>query len=89
MSRGDKSPMQSKPTPRRTRYVPLILLGGAIIALLIFGPHIGLSFNFIVPAVTVLCLVLGAAALWTHANLHATGDEWWQDDSADGWRNYD
>jgi len=64
------------------------LLAGLIPAIILFGHFFGLSQAWIVVIVIVAALVWGWLAIWTHANARADGTEWWQDDSASGWRGY-
>ena len=73
---------------RRKRNLPLLLAGGAIPAFIVLS----IVFNFPDAAVITLLIVLGiifcSMALWSFANRNADGSEWWQDDSASGWRGY-
>jgi hypothetical protein len=59
--------------------IPAVLLAGIIFHL---------SQSLIIPLVVILALILGAVGIWAHANKHADGSEWWQDDEASGWRGY-
>jgi ABC-type transport system involved in cytochrome bd biosynthesis fused ATPase/permease subunit len=73
---------------RRKRNLPLLLAGGAIPAFIVLS----IVFNIPEAAVITLLIVLGiifcSMALWSFANRNADGSEWWQDDSASGWRGY-
>lgn len=53
--------------------------------IIILGNIFHLRHAFLVPLVTVLFIISGAAALWAKANRHADGSEWWQDDENSGW----
>lgn len=66
----------------------LYLMGGSIPLAWILGAFFNLPQALVVAYVVIMGLVLVAAAIWHHANQNATGDEWWQDDSASGWRGY-
>ncbi|MCB9419400.1 MAG: hypothetical protein H6667_06335 [Ardenticatenaceae bacterium] len=66
--------------------MPLVLIGGTIPALIILGRYFGLSHTMVIPVIVILSLVFGSVALWSYANRHIDGSEWWQDDSASGWR---
>jgi len=76
-----------KSSKRNGRFL-LFLIGGAMPIMLILG----LIFRFSIVLLTVLLLVMGlilaAMWLWYQANQQASGDEWWQDDEASGWRGY-
>ncbi len=61
---------------------------GAILLFAMVLDLFGVSHAALVVLATVAVIVLGAAALWSHATAVATGDEWWQDDDASGWRGY-
>ncbi|MCA9872141.1 MAG: hypothetical protein KC441_00740 [Anaerolineales bacterium] len=73
---------------RRGNKLVLALLAGLIPAIILFGPYLGLSQAWVVVLSIVTALVWGWLAIWTHANAKADGSEWWQDDSASGWRGY-
>lgn len=75
---------------RRTRYGNLatVLLMGLTAAAIVLGSSLGVSYSFIIIFVMVAGLILGTMLLWQYANHHADGSEWWQDDSASGWRGY-
>lgn len=72
---------------RNTRFL-LFIMGGAICLTL----ALGLGFQLAITLITVLLIVEGlifaALGLWHQANRQATGDEWWQDDEASGWRGH-
>jgi hypothetical protein len=72
----------------RKKYIPLVLIGGAIPAILILSSYFGLSETAVIPLVSILILVFGAMALWAYANRPANHSAWWQDDNASGWRGY-
>jgi hypothetical protein len=57
-----------------------------VIILLAILFHLGQTF--LVPLITIVVLLLGTVLLWSNANKHADGSEWWQDDDASGWRGY-
>lgn len=48
--------------------------------ILILGNIFHLRHALLIPLVTVLFIISGAAALWAKANRHADGSEWWQED---------
>jgi len=66
----------------------LILIGAIVPLTLILGPQFALPEKVTSLIVLVATLGFGAMALWEHATAHATGEEWWQDDSSSGWRGY-
>lgn len=66
----------------------LILMGGSIPVAFILGAILNISQDIVVIYVVIMALLSGATAIWQHANQNASGDEWWQDDSASGWRGY-
>ncbi len=66
----------------------LILMGGSIPVAFVLGALLNISQDIVVIYVVIMALLSGAAAIWQHANQNASGDEWWQDDSASGWRGY-
>jgi hypothetical protein len=49
--------------------------------ILILGNIFHLRHALLIPLVTVLFIISGAAALWAKANRHADGSEWWQEDN--------
>lgn len=63
-------------------------LGGALVVGMMIGLYSGISSTVLIVAAVIGGLLLGWMALWQHANANARGDEWWQDDSASGWRGY-
>lgn len=77
-----------KSTSGRKKYVPLVLIGGAIPTAIILSSYFELSKTAVIPLIVVLILIFGSMALWTYANRHVDGSEWWQDDNASGWRGY-
>lgn len=72
----------------RLRRFLLFLVGGALPVILTIGILLHLSPSLLTSLMVVLGLILAAMWLWYQANLDATGDEWWQDDQASGWRGY-
>lgn len=81
-----KNAMKSK-TKQKTSML-LVLVGGAIPTALILSSYYKLSAAFTVVASILLSMLFGSIALWVNANRAADGSEWWQDDSASGWRGY-
>ena len=77
-----------KPEAKWKKYLPLILVGGAIPTIIILGSYFELPQAAIVTLVIILSLISASMALWIYANRRADGSEWWQDDSASGWRGY-
>lgn len=77
-----------KSQTRRKGQMALVLIVAAIPLLIILSAYFGLSSAVSVPLIVVLSLVSGALALWTHANKHVDGSEWWQDEDTVGWRGY-
>ncbi len=72
---------------RRRRWL-LFLIGGAMLVTLALGIVFQLSTVLITVLLLVLGLIFATVWLWYQANLRASGDEWWQDDEASGWRGY-
>jgi hypothetical protein len=72
---------------RRINFV-IVLLGGMVLSAVVLGSYLNIPYAFILIFVIVTGLVLGTVSLWRYANQHADGSEWWQDDSASGWRGY-
>jgi len=70
------------------KYLPLILVGGMIPTAIILSSYFAWPQAVSIPLVIVLSLIFASMALWAHANRKADGSEWWQDDSASGWRGY-
>jgi ABC-type transport system involved in cytochrome bd biosynthesis fused ATPase/permease subunit len=70
------------------KYLPLILAGGSIPTVIVLGNYFTVRQAAVVILVISLGLIFCAMALWTYANRNADGNEWWQDDSASGWRGY-
>lgn len=77
-----------KKSRNRIRRLLLFLIGGAMPVVLTVGIIFHLSPSLITVLMLVLGLILAAMGLWYQANVRATGDEWWQDDQASGWRGY-
>ena len=65
-----------------------VLTGGAIPVVLILNSYFGLPDELTIALLIFLSLIFGSMALWAYANGRADGSEWWQDDSASGWRGY-
>ena len=72
----------------KSRWWSLVLIGGLMPLLLLLGSQFHLSARFLIPLLLVLALSFMYLLIWTRANAHTTGDEWWQDDNCDGWRGY-
>jgi hypothetical protein len=73
----------------QTRNLPrwIVVFVGILIPLtLIVGAEFNVSQRIIIPAFVFATLMFGAMALWRRANMNATGQEWWQDDTSAGWR---
>jgi undecaprenyl pyrophosphate phosphatase UppP len=66
----------------------LILVGGIVPLTLVLGSEYGISNRITIPIIVIAALIFCSMWVWIRANAHATGDEWWQDDSASGWRGY-
>lgn len=77
-----------KHSANRIRRLLLVFLGGTILITLTVGIVFHLSTIWLTGLVLVLGLIFAATWLWHQANVWATGDEWWQDDQASGWRGY-
>lgn len=67
---------------------PLILVGGLFPLLLLLNAQLHLPQQILIPGLVIIAFIFCSMAVWLHANAHATGDEWWQDDSCSGWRGY-
>lgn len=76
--------------PRRAAsgWWKLSLVIGFIPLAIVLTLTAGLSLELAVIIVMVAILLSGSMAIWLHANDHATGGEWWQDDDCSGWRGY-
>jgi uncharacterized membrane protein YdjX (TVP38/TMEM64 family) len=70
------------------KYFSLILVGGAIPTVIILSSYFEISKKASIPIVIILALVFASMALWAYSNRKADGSEWWQDESASGWRGY-
>ena len=66
----------------------LFFIGGAMLVTLALGIIFQLSLVLITVLLLFLGMIFAAVWLWYQANLQASGDEWWQDDEASGWRGY-
>lgn len=65
----------------------ILVFAGILIPLsLIMGIEFHVSERLIIPVFVIAALMFGAMAIWRRANLNATGQEWWQDDTSAGWR---
>lgn len=65
-----------------------VLIGGLFLLSLLLGSQFHVPLRFLIPVLFGLALTFIYLLVWTRANAHATGDEWWQDDSSSGWRGY-
>lgn len=72
---------------RKSWTVPL-LIAVSIPVIMVLGAYFDVAVAYLAVYAVFAAIVAGAAALWQHANGHADGSEWWQDDSASGWRGY-
>ena len=70
------------------KYSPLLLVGGAIPTVIILSSLFNWPKRAFIPVVVILSLIFAALALWAYANRKVDGSEWWQDESASGWRGY-
>jgi uncharacterized membrane protein YjjP (DUF1212 family) len=70
------------------RFPWLLLLGAGLVAATVLALFVGIPQRDVIAFDVIGSLVFASAALWQHASAHATGQEWWQDDSASGWRGY-
>lgn len=70
------------------KYYLLILLGGAIPTVMLLSSLFSWPKRAIIPIIVILGLLFAAFTLWTYANREADGSEWWQDESASGWRGF-
>lgn len=78
--------MQTK--SKRTDQFLLTLVAGMIPVTIVLGNYFDMSVAAIVTIVMVASLIFGWLLMWIHANQHATGQEWWQDNDCSGWRGY-
>jgi hypothetical protein len=62
------------------------LRAAAMPAVFVAGRCFGIPATAVVRLVVLLALLVGTMALWAFANRRVDGSEWWQDDSASGWR---
>ena len=72
---------------RKRLTLPLIV-AISIPVIIVVGMFFGVDGAYLTVYAVVAAIVSGAMALWRHANADADGSEWWQDDSASGWRGY-
>lgn len=72
---------------RHSHFTTVLLIGLMVTAVTI-GSYFQIPQSFIIIFMIVVGLILATVLLWRHANSHADGSEWWQDDSASGWRGY-
>jgi hypothetical protein len=70
----------------RKRFPRLAFFGAALLVATVGGAIMGLPQTILVAVLVIGSILLVSMALWQHANAHATGSEWWQDDSYSGWR---
>lgn len=70
------------------RYLVAVILVGFMATAVELGNSLGIPRSYIIIFLIIAGLILGTVLLWQHANNRATGSEWWQDDSASGWRGY-
>lgn len=77
-----------KQSKKRTHLSIVAIVGGGLTLALVLALAFGLREAYLVPAVVAGVLLFGVVWLWEHANAHADGSEWWQDDDASGWRGY-
>jgi hypothetical protein len=70
------------------RFPWLVFVGATITVSVVLGVDFGIPRTIIIVIALIGGLIFGSMALWKYANAHATGDEWWQDDSCSGWRGY-
>lgn len=70
------------------RFPWLVFVGAAIAAGTVLGVDVGIPPAVLIIILVIGSLILGSMALWNLANVNATGNEWWQDDSCSGWRGY-
>jgi hypothetical protein len=73
---------------RWKKNLPLLLVGSMIPATIILSSYFVWLQPLSIPLVIILGLIFTAMTLWAYANRKANGSEWWQDDSASGWRGY-
>jgi hypothetical protein len=73
---------------RWKKYLPSLLVGGLIPAAIILSSYFAWPKALSIPLVIVLSLIFASMVLWSYANRETDGSEWWQDDSASGWRGY-
>lgn len=83
-----KTTNQPQTSHPKQRWWLLILIGGIVPITLILGNVYDISNRLIIGIVVITTLIFASMWLWMHANANANGDEWWQDDSASGWRGY-
>ncbi len=70
------------------KYYLLILVCGAIPIVMLLNSLFSWPKRAIIPIVVILGLLFATLALWAYANRETDGSEWWQDESASGWRGY-
>lgn len=73
---------------RWKKYWTLILVGGLIPLTIILSSIFDWPKRASLPLLVILGIIFATMALWAYANRKADGTEWWQDDSASGWRGY-
>ena len=73
---------------KRQRWWLLILMGASIPVTVVLGNLFNIPQRITALIIVAAALGFGATSVWMRANAIATGEEWWQDDSASGWRGY-
>lgn len=63
-------------------------MGGIVLLTILLDNVRNLSQTAVILIVVVGSFLCSANAIWYHAVNNVTGDEWWQDDDASGWRGY-
>lgn len=70
------------------KYRALAAVGSMIPLILLLGRYFDWPRSIGIALVVVLGFIFASMALWHYANRRADGSEWWQDESASGWRGY-
>lgn len=70
------------------KYSSLIFIGGAIPVVILLSSSFNWPNTALIPVIVILSLIFSAVALWTYANRETNDSDWWQDESASGWRGY-
>lgn len=79
--------IQMKTTKKQPWWL-LIPVGGFVPLTLILGNEYDVSTRITIPIIVISTFMFSYMWIWMRANANATGDEWWQDDNASGWRGY-